>query len=200
MIKSIVIAGALGLLPMGAAFAQDFDGLHGGVQSGWERTDVRDLETSLGTLPIEDEQQSVTGGLFIGYDRRIASRIVIGGEAGFDLSAGDVLNSGAGAGLIGIDPQWSIDLTSRTGYLVDPQTLAYVRGGYTSARVETTVAGGTAQLSDSENRDGWLVGAGIERLLLRHISGRLEYRYSDLGNMDRAFERHRILAGIAYRF
>lgn len=42
--------------------------------------------------------------------------------------------------------------------------------------------------------------AGIERRILEKISARLEYRYSDLGDGGGTFDRHRMLAGIAYRF
>jgi outer membrane immunogenic protein len=46
------------------------------------------------------------------------------------------------------------------------------------------------------------VGGGVERKLLDNVSARVEYRYSDLGdNSDTGkFERHQVLAGIAYRF
>lgn len=42
--------------------------------------------------------------------------------------------------------------------------------------------------------------AGIERRILKKISARLEYRYSDLSEGDGTFDRRRMLAGIAYRF
>ena len=82
-----------------------------------------------------------------------------------------------------------------------PVALESAHGGYAHARVETSATGGALRLTDDdENRDGWLLGAGIERLLLHNISGRLEYFYSDLGAGDGAYDRHRVLAGIAYRF
>ncbi|WP_421855315.1 outer membrane protein [Novosphingobium sp.] len=52
----------------------------------------------------------------------------------------------------------------------------------------------------AENRDGLLVGAGIERAILPHLSARLEYRYSDFSKGDGKFDRHQTLLGIAYRF
>ena len=190
----------LALMPAEPSFAQDFNGAYVGAQGGWEQTDIRNPETDLGTVTLDAGRESFTGGLFVGYDRQVAPRIVIGAEAGMDLSADDAVEGTSGTGLVSIDPEWSIDLTTRAGYLVNPSTLAYLRGGYTSARVETSVANRTPRLSETENRNGWLVGAGIERLFLQHISGRLEYRYADISEGDGAFDRHRILAGIAYRF
>ena len=202
MIKSALLASSLvlAIFPCRAASAQDFTGPHVGAQAGWEQTEVRNPETGLGTVAADDDAQSFTGAFFVGYDREVVPRLVLGAEAGMDFSADDIVESTGATGLVRVDPDWSIDVTARAGYLADPQTLAYVRGGYTNASVETSVDNGTTRLTDSENRNGWVVGAGIERLVLQNISGRLEYRYSDLSEGDGTFDRHRVLAGITYRF
>ena len=197
LISSCVL---LALLPTAPAFAQDFNGLHAGVQGGWEQNDVRNPETDLGTVAIDDDHQSFTGGFFLGYDQQVAPQIVLGVEGGMDFSADDSVESTSVTGLVSVDPQWSIDLTTRAGYLLNPTTLTYVRGGYTNARIETSVTNGATLLLETENRNGWLVGAGVERQFLQNVSGRLEYRYSDLSEGEGSFDRHRILAGIAYRF
>lgn len=182
------------------AFAQDFNGPYVGVQGGWEQTDVRNPETDLGTLPIDSHNESFTGGVFAGYDQQVAPRVVVGVEGGMDFSADDEVETTTGLGLVSVDPKWSLDLTARAGYLVNPTTLAYVRGGYTNARVDTTLTNASMELSEEENRDGWLVGAGVERKLVQNISARLEYRYSDLSEGEGNYDRHRVLAGLAYRF
>jgi len=51
----------------------------------------------------------------------------------------------------------------------------------------------------SENRDGWLVGGGLERRFTDRISARIEYRYLDLSDGDGRFERHQLLTGITWR-
>ena len=58
---------------------------------------------------------------------------MLGVEGGLDFSTDDAVESMHGPGLVSVDPQWSIDLTTRAGYLLNPITLAYVRGGYTNA-------------------------------------------------------------------
>ena len=99
-----------------------------------------------------------------------------------------------------IDPKRSFDLTARAGYLTDPSTLVYARGGYTNARTKNSLvtAAGTATAYD--NRDGWLLGGGVERQFMSNASARFEYRYSDLSEGDGNFDRHRVLAGVSYRF
>jgi outer membrane immunogenic protein len=135
-----------------------------------------------------------------GFDLRVAPRVVLGAEARVDLADDDALNLSTAAGPVALDPKRSSDLTARAGYLLDPATLAYVRGGYTNTRLGTGANTALSQLSESEYRDSWTLGAGIERHILKRISARLEYRYSDLGEGDGSFDRHRLLAGIAYRF
>lgn len=201
MLKNIIVAGSaiLALLPA-AASAQNFQGPYAGAQAGWQETELRDPATELGTFALDQERQSFTGGVFAGYDQQVAPQVVVGAEAGADFGADDAVETTTGTGVVAIDPKWSLDLTARAGYLIDPSTLAYVRGGYTNARVETTATTPLSELAESENRDGWLVGAGIERQLLERVSARLEYRYSDLSEGDGDYDRHRVLAGVAYRF
>ena len=126
--------------------------------------------------------------------------MVIGVEGGLDFASDDDLHSLASGNSFTIDPKRSFDLTARAGYLTDPSTLVYARGGYTNARTENSLvtAAGTATAYD--NRDGWLLGGGVERQFMSNASARLEYRYSDLSEGDGNFDRHRVLAGVSYRF
>lgn len=59
-----------------------------------------------------------------GFDLRVAPRIVLGAEARVDLAPTDALAT--------LDPKGPSDFTARAGYLLDPATLAYVRGGHTT--------------------------------------------------------------------
>jgi outer membrane immunogenic protein len=141
-------------------------------------------------LPAFQLSAQTLDGPAAGFDLRVAPRIVVGAEARVELAPTE--------GLATLDPKGPSDVTARAGYLLDPATLAYVRGGHTSARLETSAS--ALLTSQSQYRDSWTLGAGIERHILKRISARLEYRYSDLGEGDGPFDRHRLLAGIAYRF
>src|SRR3546814_3687340 len=81
-----------------------------------------------------------------------------------------------GAALVTVDPKRSLDLTARAGYLVTDNTLLYARGGYTNARVRTSFDGAAGFRSATENRDGWMVGGGVERAISDNVSARLESR------------------------
>jgi outer membrane immunogenic protein len=150
---------------------------------------------------IDNRQDTYTGGVFAGYDYRASDKVVIGAEAGFNLSGDDELRSSTADGFVEVDPRHSFDLTARAGYLVTPRTLVYARGGYENVRARLRVEDdGQVALRDSDNLDGWLAGGGVEHALADNVSARLEYRYSDLGSNGADFSRHQVLAGVAYRF
>lgn len=184
-----------------SAFAQEFDGPFVGIQAGYEQTDAANPTTELGGLSYDDKTESFAGGIIAGYDKQIASNFVLGVEGSFDLSTDNTMNGLIGGNLATIDPEWSIDLTARAGFMPEPESLVYVRGGYTHAQVETNLASATnGEIISDEGRDGWTVGAGYERKLLDNIYGRIEYRYADLSDGDDTWDRHRALMGVSYRF
>jgi outer membrane immunogenic protein len=202
MLANYVAAAAVVFFVSGtSAVAQEFDGPFVGVQGGYEQTEAANPTTELGVLSHDDKTESFTGGLFAGYDKQIASNIVLGVEGSFDLSTDNMMNGLIDGNLASIDPEWSIDLTARAGFMPNPKSLLYVRGGYTHAQVEVNLAGaGSTETLSDEGRDGWTLGAGYERKLLDNIYGRIEYRYSDLSDGDDTWDRHRALMGVSYRF
>jgi len=125
---------------------------------------------------------------------------VLGAQLGVSVGTSDAVSSGAAVDPVMLDPQRSVDVTARAGYLATPSTLIYGRAGYANDRVRTTVVAPTGTTRISENRDGWLVGGGLERRLTDRISARIEYRYLDLSDGDGRFERHHLLTGITWRF
>ncbi|MBT2188169.1 outer membrane protein [Sphingobium nicotianae] len=181
------VLAASSLVPA-AASAQSFQGPYVGVQAGWNHD-----------IAIADKKDSVVGGVFAGYDHEVAPNIVLGAEGGFSLGASDRIGP-SGANAAQIDPLHSFDLSARAGYVVGGDNLLYVRGGYENSRARFTSTVANSTISNQRTLDGWFVGGGVERKLLENVSARVEYRYSDLGYDDRKFERHQVLAGVAYRF
>jgi outer membrane immunogenic protein len=82
----------------------------------------------------------------------------------------------------------------RFGWLVTPQTLTYVNGGYTSAQFSGStmfnVLSGTPTGSSTQSftTNGWFVGGGVETafdllgMLPRSFFLRTEYRYASYAN------------------
>ncbi|HVJ00144.1 MAG TPA: outer membrane beta-barrel protein [Sphingomonas sp.] len=195
----LVIAAALAGWSAQAS-AQDFNGPSVGVQAGWNRTDVRLPEGSNGIPGVDRSTDTFVGGAFLAYDYEVVPRIVIGGQAEFNVATSDDFGAVGEMAARRVNPRYAFDLTARAGYLVTPSTLLYVRGGYSNARVRTTIGTDAGDRSSSANRDGWMLGGGAERMITDHVSARLEYRYSDLGEGRGRFDRHQVLVGAAYRF
>jgi outer membrane immunogenic protein len=80
---------------------------------------------------------------------------------------------------------WFGTVRARLGFASN-DWLIYVTGGYAYARVNTdataTGPGYSAELTQSEFRNGWTIGGGIETALTRNWSVRLEYLYLDFGS------------------
>jgi outer membrane immunogenic protein len=182
------------------AYAQDFDGPSVGIQAGWSNTDVGLPGVSERASGIDRSTDAFIGGGFLAYDHEVLPRIVIGAQAEFNIAASDDFGKVSQTSSVRVNPKYAFDLTARAGYLATPETLIYLRGGYSNARVRTSIITDTKVIRTSANRDGWLIGGGAERLITDHFSARLEYRYSDLGEGPGKFDRHQILVGGAYRF
>ena len=185
----LMLAGAAILaLSSVPAFAQEFQGPYVGAQAGWNHD-----------IAINDDKDAVVGGVFAGYDQQVTPNVVLGVEGGFSLGASDRIGP-SGVNNASIDPHYAFDVSARAGYVVGDRNLLYVRGGYANTRARLThdIAGGT--FSDNRTYDGWFVGGGVERKLLDNVSTRIEYRFNDFGSDGSKFQRHQVLAGIAYRF
>ena len=91
----------------------------------------------------------------------------------------------------------------RIGGLVTPNTLVYAKGGYTNARIDADYTAGSTTLSDSENLDGYRLGAGVEQRLTGNVYVKGEYRFSHYGSgndFDANVNRHQIVGGVGIRF
>ena len=89
--------------------------------------------------------------------------------------------------------EWFGTVRGRAGLLATPQVLLYGTGGLAYGSIKTSAAlagftpGGIALASlgsNTETRVGWTVGAGVEGMITRNWTAKLEYLYMDLGRYD----------------
>ncbi len=150
---------------------EDWTGLFAGAQvaAAVHNTDLRQQ----GAYRLESlGGEGIDAGLFAGYDHLLNPLSVIGVEAGAIWSR---VNSKAQLGphsaRVRLDRAYHA--SARLGWLVQPETLLYMRAGWMRGRMEGNLNG----LEASVWRDGLLAGFGMETQLLQAVNLRLEYRH-----------------------
>lgn len=136
-----------------------------------------------------------------GFDYQIGRQIVIGALADWDFSSlsGTIQDQGPFfAGTIKENQSWAAG--ARIGWVIAPQVLTYVNGGYSathfnSAGFVSTFTGVPATLGGVQFatpafwKSGWFLGGGVESSLAGFLPGlpsglflRTEYRYASYGS------------------
>lgn len=97
---------------------------------------------------------------------------------------------------------WQGSIRGRVGYAID-RTLIYGTGGLAIANAYIEGPG----IDESDTMTGWTVGAGVEHAFTDNLIGRVEYRYTDFGDIgidgivdDIDVDQHTLRVGIAYKF
>jgi outer membrane immunogenic protein len=142
------------------------------------------------------------GGLQVGCDRQVG-RWVFGIQGMLDWS--HITGEGARVGAANLIDQtrisWLSMLTGRLGYTVQPDMLAYIKGGAAWVRSkhkeccemvapQPVVQPDGPQPGDGiagNTRSGWTIGAGVERMLRPNLSVFAEYDYIGLGSDSVSF-------------
>lgn len=159
-----------------------YAGLQGGY--GWGNTDA--VTSPFGGGLSEAFSYSTSGwlgGVHAGYTWQSGS-LVLGLET--DIESSGIEGSGrgtfGGGHLTAID--WMGSLRGRLGYAAG-NTLLYLTGGlaYGDVTLERAFGGGIATGSTGWTT-GWTLGGGIEHAFAHNVSLRLEYRYTDFGQIS----------------
>lgn len=168
---------------------------------------------------VDNNDQSAEGiiyGVAAGYDIDFGG-IVIGPEAEFSGSTakatyedGDFEGFGFGNTSTGRD----IYLGLRAGAKVGDRALAYVKGGYTNARLDINANDGVNETNPNYDLDGYRIGGGLEYAISENMFINAEYRYSnyskaevdldgtlpDGDRFDVDLDRHQVAIGLGVRF
>jgi outer membrane immunogenic protein len=153
--------------------AYDWTGLYAGVNLGYGFAGSDEIGmngvANLGKLEIN----GVLGGVQLGYNQQM-NNIVFGVET-------DIQGSGMNdevSGLAKDNLDWFGTLRGRVGFAAD-RALFYTTGGL-------AYGGGTYKdlfngVSDSYDRAGWTLGAGVEYAVSDNMTIRAEYMYANFG-------------------
>ncbi|MBX7458379.1 porin family protein [Qipengyuania sp. 1NDH17] len=178
MKKFVVLAAAAAALVPSAALAQD------GEAGGFKVAAVGGLDVI--NLEDETDSESESGllyGLTAGYDA-VSGKALIGLEL---EATGTTISEDLGDA--GLDLYGGV----RLGYIIDEDSILYVKGGYTNVDVDYV-----------DNLEGFRAGLGYEQNF-GGMFGRLEYRYSnynisDVIASDLNGNRHQVVAAVGVAF
>lgn len=147
------------------------------------------------------------GGIFVGYNYQFDNDIVIGiqGELGVtDLTTDLVI---PGFVILDAQPQWTVAISGRLGWLASPTTLLYLIGGYSYADYDVDINFLGAPFNFNQDYNGFHVGTGIETHVSRRVTARVEYRYTQysgenwgVGGLNVEPSSHTGILGLAYNF
>ncbi len=179
-----------------------WSGFYVGVESGgqWSRENgLWGDAARKGLSPYANDANGGVIGGYVGYNWQFSNLVVgLEGDAngifGGSGATNTVYNSlglngnPVGVNLYSIDARetWNADIRARFGYAVD-RALFYVAGGVAFGDVSMSYAGplnvsSAPFLTETTQRVGWTIGAGLEYAFTNSIRGRVEYRHTDLGS------------------
>lgn len=209
MFRKILLAGAASALMIGGAHAADiiepaaydWTGPYIGIQGGyaWGENDASAEQTGLvPALADEDvilngDDGSIAidgwvGGLHAGYLWQHDSLVFgIEGDGEFADIDGDtdVIEGGdPEPGSLEQEIDWLASLRLRAGFAFD-RALFYATGGLAVGGVELAIIDeeGDEFTRESDTEWGWTIGGGLAYAFTDDLSARLEYRYTDLGDI-----------------
>ncbi len=176
------------------AKAEVFNGPFIGVQAGWEQNK---LDDPFSILTDKSKRSGLSYGVNAGYDIKLTDRFVLGGEVGLGFTSNSDTRI-LGTSIARLKPQRTFDFSARAGILAAPSALFYVRTGYTNARFKLEETVNAVKTRVAGNSDGWMIGGGLEYGFTDKVSGRVEYRRTDLEGPKN--NRDQLLVGVAYHF
>lgn len=197
-----------------APLAYTWTGFYFGVQAGYAIGDV-DGDASIDAIPdtgdYDYELQGWLGGVHAGYNYQF-NNFVVGVEGDIEYAELDGDGGGPSIGTFYHETEldWLASLRLRAGFAVH-RVLVYGTGGLVWANINQRLGetGDPPLSNDETSRLGWMIGAGAEYAFTNNWSGRVEYRYYDLGSDDadgtdfsddNDITLHSVRAGASYKF
>lgn len=192
-----------------------WSGFYVGAQLGYAWGDFDTVATTGGVVFASgsDDANGFVGGIHIGVNWQV-DNIVFGLEGDIEATGIDGHAVDAVFGVESfMDADWQGSLRARLGFAVD-NWMPYITAGvaFTDVDFSSGLIGGPYD-TWSDTATGWTVGLGVEYAFSPNWSARLEYRYTDFGDMGTAlgpiyvgFEQdvdldsHALRLGISYRF
>jgi len=136
------------------------------------------------------EADGVLLGGRLGYDWMVDPNWLVGAEANVNMVAAETADCGAAGcanynnpgSALSYDLESLASLRGRVGYLVDPNAVLYVFGGWALAEVTTHHHDSSEGDGASRNFNGYTVGGGAQYAVSNSTDVRLEVTYYDFSS------------------
>lgn len=175
--------------------AGHFAGPSAGVDIGWAHVmgQIDDVNHNYANTAGFQDVQSSDGFLLgghLGYDWQFGGQWVAGLEAGVQSITADTANCGAagcanGSGdtaNLGYDMKGIATFKGRVGFIVMPETLLYVSGGFALAEVATQHHDNEQYDGTTRSFSGYTVGAGVQHELTQNADVRLDFAWDQFSS------------------
>ena len=174
------------------AMAEPFSGPYVGVEAGLDNYEVQGEDLFAAGDEFDGiSGNGVVGGVFAGYDYAIGNGFIgIEGKASLsdaDASYDDTIDT------LSIRAKETFGASVRGGVMVNDSTGLYARVGWANTKFKVAVNG----VSESDNDDALVLGAGLQTRLGSNASLRVEYVRTDYSDF---VKNNAVLAGVAYHF
>ena len=186
--------------PIISAPISTWEGPYAGISLGYGFSGETEIAPA-GTVDTD----GFVGNVFGGWNWQSGSFVYgIEGDIGYNGMEGDNFNYNVEHGVDG-------SLRARLGVAATENVLVYATAGGAGSRVEVTAPAGDgfAAGSDDATLWGWTAGVGTDVKFTEQAFGRLEYRYTDLGDetfdfpgvsADVGSTSHKVLVGVGMKF
>ena len=196
MSRILLSAAALGLMATSCLAgdmpaSNDWTGFYIGANANWNfiSTDVKAPSQTINNVtydsfnPGNQTGNGPGGGIQFGFDYQMEN-IVLGIQAMTSIAATDSSGNYGASERLTTELTTFGALTARLGYLIQPDILAYGKGGLAFASFKYTDKDsnqGYTGHSDDNRLQGWTVGGGVEWRFAPNWSAFAEYDYTALG-------------------
>jgi outer membrane immunogenic protein len=186
--------------PIMSAPINTWEGGYAGISLGYGFSGETDIAPAVGTGGGTVDTDGFVGNVFGGWNWQSGSFVYgIEGDVGYNGMEDDNFNYNVENGVDGT-------LRARLGVAATENVLVYATAGGAGGRTEVTAPGGA---SDTQTLWGWTAGVGTDVKFTEQAFGRLEYRYTDLGDetfdlgaatADVGSTSHKVLVGVGMKF
>jgi outer membrane immunogenic protein len=173
----------------GSGWDYDWSGSYFGIAAGY----ALGAHETVGIGNIDTGSQDLNGGViggFLGSNHQF-SRIIVGSEMDFSMASlsgpfslpGSTVACNAPGVDCSTDVDWVASLRGRAGFAVY-DFLPYVTAGLAAGGVNTNFEGPGVDTSISGVGLGWVLGAGVEYAVMKHLNVRGEVLHYDLSGIE----------------